>query len=71
VLQTQQSLGSCDLLVMRTEVGVHFILRVPIILQSLTSQLCCLSFSALTRLVGSFDPWKTSPIWPIMCLVGR
>jgi len=29
------------------------------------------SFSALTLLVGSFDPQKTSPKWPIMCLVGR
>jgi len=35
------------------------------------------SFSALTRLVGSFDPEKPvtrknpSPIWPIMCLMGR
>ena len=29
------------------------------------------SFSALTLLVGSFDPQKPSPKWPIMCLVGR
>jgi len=29
------------------------------------------SFSALTLLVGSFDPQKPSPEWPIMCLVGR
>jgi len=27
------------------------------------------SFSALTLLVGSFDPQKPSPKWPIMCLV--
>jgi len=26
---------------------------------------------ALTLLVGSFDPQKPSPKWPIMCLVGR
>jgi len=25
----------------------------------------------LTLLVGSFDPQKPSPKWPIMCLVGR
>jgi len=25
----------------------------------------------LTLLVGSFDPQNPSPIWPIMCLVGR
>jgi len=29
------------------------------------------SFSALTLLVGSFDPQKPSPKWPVMCLVGR
>ena len=29
------------------------------------------SFSALTLLVGSFDPQKPSPKWPIMCSVGR
>jgi len=32
------------------------------------------SFSALTLLVGSFDDLthkNPSPIWPIMCLVGR
>jgi len=29
------------------------------------------SFSALTLLVGSFDPQKPSPKWRIMCLVGR
>jgi len=27
--------------------------------------------SSLTLLVGSFDPQKPSPKWPIMCLVGR
>jgi len=25
----------------------------------------------LTLLVGSFDPQKPSPKWPIMCLMGR
>jgi len=29
------------------------------------------SFSALTLLVWSYDLQKSSPIWPIMCLVGR
>jgi len=29
------------------------------------------SFSALTLLVGSFDLKSPSPIWRIMCLVGR
>jgi len=29
------------------------------------------SFSALTLLVWSYDLYKSSPKWPIMCRVGR
>jgi len=29
------------------------------------------SFSALTLLVWSYDLQKSSPIWPMMCLVWR
>jgi len=29
------------------------------------------SFSTLTLLVWSHDLQKSSPIWPIMCLMGR
>jgi len=29
------------------------------------------SISALTLLVGSFDLLNPSPIWPIVCLMGR
>jgi len=30
------------------------------------------AFSAAMLLVGSFDPLKnSSPIWPVMCLMGR
>jgi len=36
-----------------------------------SSSVFSLIFSALTLLVGSFDPQKPSPKWHIMCLVGR
>jgi len=36
-----------------------------------TSSLLCSSFNALTLLVWSLTCKNLSPIWPMMCLVGR